>query len=84
MKEPELEKYLGEAISKAEVGQKIQVPFSGTAVGPVKIMMRFAGGWEVNQTLIPGMPLEFTKGEDGYLKELSITILPNEGIKQQN
>lgn len=74
---------VADLVAKTPIGKKVTVEFAGAAV-PIDIMMKFAGGWEIGYTLIPGMPLEFTKGEDGYLQELHITILPHEGLKQQD
>ena len=82
MKEPELEKTVADVISKTPVGKTVTVRFSGLAT-PIEIMMRFAGGWEISYTLIPGMPLEFIRGEDGYMEELNITIMPHDGLKQK-
>ncbi|MBI3771451.1 MAG: hypothetical protein HY272_01910 [Gammaproteobacteria bacterium] len=80
MTEIELEKFISNAISSAPVGKKVEVRFSGVAV-PIEIKMKFAGGWVINYILIPGMPLEFIKGEAGYLNEVGIALLPNDGLK---
>lgn len=82
MREPEIESTISEAIASTPVGKKVSVHFNGLA-GPVEIRMVFSGGWEVEYTLVPGMPLEFVRGEDGYLEDLRITLLPNTGLKPQ-
>jgi hypothetical protein len=43
--------------------------------------MTFKGGWVVNQTVVPGKLFEFTKGEDGYLISINITMNPYDGLK---
>lgn len=82
MRETEVEKVVAETISNAPVGKKIEIRFPGAAI-PIHVRMVFAGGWEIEYTLIPGMPLEFVRGEDGYLKEVTVTLLPSEGLKPQ-
>ena len=80
MKEFDAENVLKDAIEKASVGQKITLNFCGDP-NIIDVEMTFKGGWIVTQTIIPGKPFEFTKGEDGYLIGINITIKPFEGLK---
>ena len=82
MRELDLEKSVLDAISTTLIGEKVEVRFAGLAT-PVAVRMRFAGGWEVMYTIVPGMALEFVRGEDGYLNALSVTLLRYEGPEQQ-
>ncbi|MBA2924183.1 hypothetical protein G9Q84_14945 [Pseudomonas sp. P7] len=79
--EDELSRALVEALKKTEVGKRLTVNFKGQP-HPVDVKYRFAGGWIVEQTLIPGMSLELTRGEDGVLEGIDITIQPNDGLKE--
>ncbi len=79
MREFEVESVLQDAIGKASVGQKITLNFKGDPK-IIDVEMTFKGGWVVTQTIIPGRPFEFTKGEDGYLMGINITINPFEGV----
>ena len=80
MREHEVESVLRDAIEKASVGQKITLNFRGDPQ-IIDVELSFKGGWIVTQTIIPGRPFEFTKGEDGYLVGINITINPFAGIK---
>lgn len=80
MKEPEIEKIIKDLISKTPVGEKMEVRFSGLAI-PIDISLKFTGEWVVKYTLIPGKHLEFTRGHDGYLKEINITMQPYSGLQ---
>ena len=79
--EDELSRALVEALKKTEVGKRLTVNFKGQP-HPVDVKYRFAGGWIVEQTLIPGMSLELTRGEDGVLEGIDITIQPNDWLKE--
>ena len=78
--EPEAAQHISEMIQKTPVGELVTINFLGQP-NPVLITFTFAGDWIIKQKLIPGMPLEFTRGEDGHLKNITITILPYEGLK---
>ena len=80
MREVELEKVIQQAINDAEVGKTVALNFCGDPQ-IIDIKMKFKGGWEVTQTVIPGRIFEFTKGEDSYLLSIDITINPFNGIK---
>ena len=70
-----------ETLEKTEVGEKLTINFKGLP-RPVDVKYKFAGGWIVEQTLIPGMSIELTRGEDSFLEGIDITIQPNEGLKE--
>jgi hypothetical protein len=80
MREFEVENVLKESLSNTPVGEKITLNFSGV-VNVINVEMTFKGGWVVTQTIIPGKPFELTKGEDGYLIGINITINPFDGLK---
>ncbi|NOU50500.1 hypothetical protein HG263_08095 [Pseudoalteromonas sp. JBTF-M23] len=80
MREFEVEKVLKESLENTPVGEKITLNFSGVS-NIIDVEMTFKGGWVVTQTIIPGKPFEFTKGEDGYLTGINITINPFDGLK---
>lgn len=73
-REPELESLVAQHLAAAAIGQKIEIQFSGLPV-PVRIEMRFRGGWVVEYTLVPGMPFELTRGEEGHLEVLNVTLM---------
>ncbi|QQD56658.1 hypothetical protein MHB_0010570 [Pseudomonas fluorescens BBc6R8] len=75
----ELSEQFTETLRKTEVGKQMIINFRG-APTPVEVKYTFSGGWVVTQTLIPGMPLVITRGEDGYLEQIDITLLPHEGL----
>lgn len=79
--EEDLARIFLETLAKTEVGKKLSVNFKGQP-HPVDVKYRFAGGWVVEQRLIPGMPIELTRGDDGFLEGIDITIQPNEGLKE--
>lgn len=78
----ELKHTILDAIEKSPVGYEIEINFKGMGI-PVKVEMTFSGGWKVDYTLIPGMPFKLFKGEGNTLKLLNITLLPNDGIREQ-
>ncbi|CAG9001263.1 MAG: hypothetical protein CENE_03281 [Candidatus Celerinatantimonas neptuna] len=80
MREFEAEKVLNEMIENTPVGQTLTLDFGG---GPniIDIEIEFKGGWVIFDTVIPGKPFVFTKGENGYLTGINITITPYDGIK---
>lgn len=80
MRELELEKVLQDTINNAAVGEKVALSFSGKPQ-IIDVEMTFKGGWVITQTIIPGKLFEFTKGEDGYLTHINITINPYSGIE---
>lgn len=71
------------ALQDVEIGKKLRMEFSGLPI-PVEVVYTFAGGWVITQRLVPGMPLEIVRGEDGHLRELKITLLPHDGIREVN
>ncbi len=75
-----LEKALQEAVDKAEVGTKVNITMSGDPV-ITSVEMIFKGGWVVNQDILPGKSLELTKGEDGYLETINITLKNFDGLQ---
>lgn len=78
--EVEAAQAISDLISKTPIGQTVKFRFSGSPT-PVVVRFEFAGGWVIEQKLIPGMPLEFVRGEDNYLKAICIDLLPYEGLK---
>ncbi|MFZ5621158.1 MAG: hypothetical protein ACOY5W_09075 [Pseudomonadota bacterium] len=80
MREPDLERIVSDAIAKTPAGKKVEIRFPHIAASVV-VKMKFAGGWTVEYTLVPGMSIQFIRGEDGYLNELGITVLDDDGLK---
>ena len=80
MMELELAKIIQYTISATPVGKRVEISFLGVAI-PMDVSMRFAGGWIVSYTLIPGKSLEFIRGEDCYLDGITIVMQPYSGIK---
>ena len=80
MRDKDLSASITDSLHKVEVGQKLIMKFSGLPF-PITIKYSFAGGWIVSQTLIPGMPLELVRGEDGHLECIDVTFHPAEGIR---
>lgn len=78
--ETEAAQAISDLIAKTPIGQTVTVQFSGSPT-PTVVTFEFAGGWVIEQKLIPGMPLEFIRGEDSYLKAIRIDLLPYEGLK---
>ena len=78
--ETETAQHVSEIIEKTPIGEFVTINFLGQP-NPVLVKFVFTGGWVIEQKLIPGMPLEFTRGEDGHLKNITIDILPYEGLK---
>lgn len=78
--EVEAAQAISELIAKTPIGQTVRVQFSGKPT-PALVTFEFAGGWVIEQKIIPGMPLEFVRGEDDYLKGIRIDLLPFEGLK---
>ncbi|MDD1130484.1 hypothetical protein [Pseudomonas shahriarae] len=78
--EENLSQTLLEALEKTEVGKKLTLSFHGLPV-PVDVKYTLAGGWIIEQHLIPGMALEITKGEPGALAGIEITIQPQKPLK---
>jgi hypothetical protein len=76
----EISDQITETLRNTAVGEKLIMNFRGEPT-PVEVTYLFKGGWVVSQTLIPGMPLEITKGEDGYLEQIDIKLLPHDGLK---
>ena len=72
--------HISDVMQKTPVGELVSIYFLGQA-NPILVKFVFIGGWVVEQKLIPGMPLEFTRGENGYLENMTITVLPYEGLK---
>ncbi|OAE15545.1 hypothetical protein A2T76_17960 [Pseudomonas brenneri] len=79
-KEENLSKTFLEALESTEVGKKITFSFHGLPV-PVDVKYTLAGGWIIEQHLIPGMALEITKGEPGALAGIEITIQPQKPLE---
>ncbi|WP_256804582.1 hypothetical protein [Pseudomonas putida] len=79
-REFEAEKTVADFMAEKRPGEKVTIKFQGSA-SPVTARFEFTGGWIIEQKLHPGMPLEFIKGEDHHLKNLTITIEPYEGLK---
>ena len=80
MREFDLEKTIQDAIESTPVGKKVIINFGGTPQ-IIDVELSFSGGWIITQTIIPGKPLEFTRGENQYLKNITITINPYEGLE---
>ena len=80
--ENEAVKQLINAILNAPVGSRVRCAFEGIPL-PVDVTMKFAGGWEISYTLIPGQPLELIRGEDAYLDDMDIHIRDYDGLHQQ-
>jgi len=80
MREFEVEKALKDAINETPAGKKVAINFRGNPQ-IIDVEMTFRGGWIVTQTIIPGRNFEFTRGEDGYLISIRITINPFSGIE---
>ncbi|HCG8028986.1 TPA: hypothetical protein NJ968_000634 [Vibrio parahaemolyticus] len=72
---------ISDKIKCTPVGEKVVIHFKGLPRS-VDIEMVFTGGWIVTQTLVPGNPLVFTRGEDQYLETINITINEYEGLSQ--
>lgn len=81
MREFNTEKVILDAINDAKVGKKINLNFSGMQC-IIDIEMTFKGGWVIRQEIIPGKSFEFTKGEEGYLENIVITINEYDGLKE--
>ncbi|GFD83908.1 hypothetical protein KUL118_67700 [Tenacibaculum sp. KUL118] len=79
MREIELEKSIQQAINDTEVGKKVALNFSGDP-HIIDVKLKFKGGWEVTQTVIPGRMFEFTKGEGDLLLGIDISITPFSGL----
>ena len=77
----EMSHQISEALLNTEIGKKLVMNFRG-APTPVEVKYTFSGGWVITQNLIPGMPLEIVRGEDGHLEQIDITLLPHDGLKQ--
>ncbi|WP_339873954.1 hypothetical protein [uncultured Brevundimonas sp.] len=67
-----------EGISNTPIGKTFTINFSGRPT-PIRVQIVFSGGWALDFVLPAGQPLEIVKGADGYLKELSITLLDRTG-----
>lgn len=80
MRDIEAEKILNDVIENTPTGQTVTLDFGGEP-NIIDIEMVFKGGWVVFDTVIPGKPFVFTKGEDGYLTSINITISPYDGMK---
>jgi|GEM_PF-3169287 len=80
MRELDLEKTIQEAIESTPVGKKVKINFRGTPQ-IIDVEMSFAGGWVLTQTIIPGKPLEFIRGENQYLNSIRINIHPYNGLE---
>ena len=76
----EMSKQLTEALKTTEIGKPIIMNFRGDPT-PVEVKFVFHSGWVITQRLIPGMPLEFIRGEDGQVDRIDITLLPHDGLK---
>jgi len=75
----EMSQQLTEALASTEIGKSLVMNFRG-APTPVEVKYTFTGGWVITQRLIPGMPLEIIRGEDGHLQQIDITLLPHDGL----
>lgn len=71
---------LKKALDEAEIGKKVTMNFSGIPSN-INVEMIFKDGWIVNQTILHGKSFELTKGEDGYLETINITMNSFEGIQ---
>ena len=80
MDEPVLADFLSEHIRNTPVGEPVIVQFEHLARS-IEITMDFVGGWTVRYTIVPGMPIYFVRGEDRYLKNITINFLPDTGLK---
>jgi len=80
MREFDLEKTIQETIESTPVGEKVKINFRGIPQ-IIDVEMSFAGGWVITQTIIPGKPLEFVRGENQYLNSITITINPYNGLE---
>ncbi|MFP5499797.1 MAG: hypothetical protein ACLGJE_26970 [Gammaproteobacteria bacterium] len=63
-----------DALERTEIGKKLILNFRGLPV-PIEVKYFFRGGWVITQQLIPGMPLELVRGEDGHLESIDIKLL---------
>ncbi|WP_339546329.1 hypothetical protein [Pseudomonas sp. RA_35y_Pfl2_P32] len=78
--EVEIAQAITALIAKTPIGQTVSVELLGKpTVGFVTF--EFAGGWIFEQKLIPGMSLEFIRGEDHYLKAITVSLHPFDGLK---
>ncbi|SDS03922.1 hypothetical protein SAMN05216198_1041 [Halopseudomonas litoralis] len=75
----ELSHQITEMIRSIPVGGEGRICFPGHA-GPVHISITTSKGWTFKYTLIPGMDMEFVKGEDEFV-EISIDIDDATGLK---
>ncbi|TMN33459.1 hypothetical protein [Pseudoalteromonas sp. S2755] len=80
MREFELEQVLTDTINRTQVGEDVTINFSGET-NLIDVEMKFSGGWAITQTIVPGKPFVFTRGEDGFLQSINITIKPFDGLK---
>ncbi|MBW4966268.1 hypothetical protein KZZ04_07800 [Pseudoalteromonas sp. CR1] len=80
MREFELEQVLTDTIKRTPVGEDVTINFSGEA-NIIDVEMKFSGGWVITQTIVPGKPFVFTKGNDDFLQSINITINPFDGLK---
>jgi len=69
-----------ETIAKTPIGEKVIINFGGLPK-LINVAMTFSGGWVINQTIIPGKSFEFIRGDDQYLKDITITIDDYDGLK---
>lgn len=72
--------FVSNHIDRTPIGERVKIQFSGVAV-PIAVRIAVQGGWVFEYTIIPGMTLEFVRGEPYVLEQLDITILPHEGLK---
>ncbi|WP_273823010.1 hypothetical protein [Pseudomonas asplenii] len=77
--EPDIEQVLHDALENTQVGKVLTLNFKGLPL-PVEVKYFFKGGWVIKQQLVPGMPLEITRGEDDTLEGIEITLLPYDGM----
>lgn len=74
-----LSQALLDALEKTEIGRKLTINFRGLPV-PVDVKYTLAGGWIIEQHLIPGMALQITKGEPGAIEGIEITLQPHQPL----
>ncbi|MBB6287622.1 MULTISPECIES: hypothetical protein [unclassified Pseudomonas] len=70
----EVSQEIQDALERTQVGKKLTLNFKGLAV-PIEVKYFFRGGWVVTQQLVPGMPLEVVRGEDGHLDRIDIKLM---------
>ncbi|HHG3502756.1 TPA: hypothetical protein ACPVZF_000002 [Vibrio parahaemolyticus] len=79
MENMDIAKIIENQINNTPIGKDVTINFKGAPTS-VDIQMEFAGGWVITQTVIPGNSFIFTRGEDQYLKSISITFNKYEGL----